>query len=334
MYRVSIIIVNYNGKEFIGDCIEKLTKQTYRDFEIVIVDNCSGDDSLPFLKYYLNKIGLSGTARVIASDTNLGFAGGNLAGLRHAGGEYIALLNADAVAEPLWLQGLVEAMDVHNEAGICASRIMSYGSSVIDSAGDEFSKALQGFKRGEGEAPGSYNSREHVFGACACAALYRREMLDEVGFFDEDFFLIHEDTDLNLRAQLAGWKVLYVPEAVVYHKVRSSIGHMSDAAVYYTIRNRDLLRIKDVPAGVFLRCLPEFVIGIIAEFVYFVLKYRKLRLYMRAKRDAIRMLPDMKKKRSLIFKQRKVSNDYLMNVMAPLRKKGFINSKLKKMLHD
>lgn len=333
MSRVSIIIVNYNGKEFIGDCIEALTKQTYRDFEIVIVDNCSSDDSLLFLKHYLNEIGFSGTTKVIASDTNLGFAGGNLEGLRHADGEYIALLNADALAGPLWLEGLVGAMDLQNEVGICASKIISYGSSVMDSAGDGFSMSLQGFKRGEGESSDRYNEQEYVFGACACAALYRRKMIEKTGFFDDVFFLIHEDTDLNFRAQSAGWKVLYVPNAAVHHKVRSSIGHMSDMGVYHTIRNRDLVRIKDVPTGILLRCFPQFVISIIAEFIYFVLKYGKLRLYMRAKKDVIRMLPGMMKKRSLILKQQKVSNDYLVGIMTPLWKKGFINSKLKKILY-
>lgn len=329
--RVSVIVVTYNAEATIHETISSLQRQSYGDYEIIVVDNNSQDKTSQILKELLPEN--TTNSKIVYNEENTGFAEGNVAGLKHAGGEYIALLNADAVAEPLWLESLVEAMDLQNEAGICASRIISFGSSVIDSAGDEFSKALQGFKRGEGEAPGLYNTREYVFGACACAALYRRKMFEEVGFFDEDFFLIHEDTDLNFRAQLAGWKVMYVPEAVVYHKVRSSIGNMSDIGVYYTIRNRDLVRMKDVPTSVLLRCLPEFVMGVIAEFVYFVLKYRKMRLYVRAKKDAIKMLPGMMKKRSLILKRRKVSNDYLTGIMAPLWKKGFIDSKLKKILY-
>ena len=178
-----------------------------------------------------------------------------------------------------------------------------------------------------------YGKNGYIFGACACAALYRRKMIEETGFFDEDFFLIHEDTDFNLRAQLAGWKVLYVPEAVVYHKVRSSIGNMSDMAIYYTIRNRDLVRAKDVPAGIFLRCFPQFVMSIIAEFIYFVLKHKKLKLYIHAKKDALAMLPEMMRKRSAIMKRRRVSNGYLFSTMTPLRESGFARSKLKKMLH-
>ena len=333
MQRVSVIIVNYNGRDYIQRCLESMSKQKYDNFEIVIVDNASQDDSLIVIKNSLIGLGLDKTTKIIELDRNLGFAGSNVRGFENAHGEYIALLNADAIAEPLWLQNLVNVMDSENKIGICASKIISYESNEIDSAGDGFSKSLQGFKRGEGELPEEYGKRKYIFGACACAALYRRTMLKEVGFFDEDFFLIHEDTDLNLRAQLRGWKILYVPEAVVYHKVRSSIGNMSDTAVYYTIRNRDYVRIKNIPAGIFLRCFPGFVMSIIAEFIYFVLKYKKLKLYIRAKKDVIRMLPEMMKKRSSILKRRQVPNDYLTGIMTPLWERGFAKSKLKKILY-
>src|SRR5208337_3264167 len=104
-----------------------------------------------------------------------------------------------------------------------------------------------------------FNREEYIFGACAGAALYRRSMLDEIGFLDDDFFLIHEDTDLNWRAQLSGWRTLYVPSALVYHKVRSTIGPMSDISVYYTLRNSELVRIKNIPCPLFLLCLPSFL---------------------------------------------------------------------------
>ncbi len=329
--RVSIILVTYNAEATIREAILSLQQQSYRDCEIIVVDNDSRDNTLPIVRELLPEGGKNG--KVVCSKANAGFAGGNSSGLKYAAGEYIALLNADAFAGPQWLQRLVEAMDSQEGAGICASRIISFGSSAIDSAGDGFSRSLQGFKRGEGELPEMYGERGYVFGACACAALYRRKMVEEIGFFDDDFFLIHEDTDLNLRAQLAGWKVLYVPEAVVYHKVRSSIGNMSDIAIYYTIRNRDLVRVKNVPAGIFLRCFPQFVMSIIAEFIYFVLKHKKLRLYIHAKRDALAMLPEMMRKRSAIMKRRRVSNGYLFSTMTPLRGNGFARSKLKKMLH-
>jgi GT2 family glycosyltransferase len=172
-----------------------------------------------------------------------------------------------------------------------------------------------------------------VFGACAGAALYRRKMLDAIGFFDEDFFLIHEDTDLNLRAQLAGWKVLYVPSAVVYHKVRSSIGRMSDTAVYYTLRNSEFVRIKNMPCGVFLRCLPAFILGMITEFIYFSIKHRKFLIYCRAKRDALAMLPVMLKKRKAIMHGKAVPDNYLINIMSSAFARDFFKAKLRKLIH-
>ena len=150
-----------------------------------------------------------------------------------------------------WLEELVRQMDRDSRIGVCASKLMVYNSNRIDSAGDGYTRTLKGFKHGEGEESNKFNEQKFVFGACAGAALYRKEMLEQIGFLDEDFFLIHEDTDLNFSAQLAGWKVLYVPTAMVHHKVRSSIGIMSDMAVYYTLRNNEFVRIKNVPFGVF-----------------------------------------------------------------------------------
>ena len=192
---------------------------------------------------------------------------------------------------------------------------------------------LKGFKNGEGEQSIKFNKQRFVFGACAGAALYRREMLEQIGFLDEDFFLIHEDTDLNFRAQLAGWKVLYVPTAVVHHKVRSSIGVMSDTAVYYSLRNSELVRIKNVSFGVFLRCFPEFILGVISEFLYFAVKHKRFRLYIKAKRDALKMLPRMWEKRKIIMKTKKVTDRYLLSLMTPIWQKDFFKAKLGKFLH-
>jgi hypothetical protein len=226
---------------------------------------------------------------------------------------------------------LVMNMDSDPEVGICASKLIVHNTSITDSAGDGFSTALRGFKRGEGKR--DHWHRDYIFGACAGAALYRRKMIEEIGFLDEDFFLIYEDTDLNLRAQLYGWKVLYVPTAIVYHKVRSSIGPMSNTAVYYALRNSELVRIKNIPFAIFIRCFPQFTIGMLTEFIYFAIKHKHLRLYFKAKIDAIRMFPRLLKKRAAIMKNRKVSNKYLLSIMTPVWQKDFLVTKIKKFLH-
>lgn len=332
MPKISVIIVNYNGKGFIRGCLKALEGQTFKDFEVIIVDNGSLDGSLYEIKGFLEETSIVPFTTLIPLDTNLGFAGGNFEGFRHACGEYIALLNNDAEPDGRWLEELVMAMDNDPQVGICASKLIVYGSDIIDSAGDGFSTSLKGFKRGEGEKAFLYNKGEYIFGACAGAALYRRRLIEEVGFLDEEFFLIHEDTDLNFRAQLHGWKVLYVPTALVYHKVRSSIGEMSPMAVYYTLRNSGFVKIKNIPLSLFLRCLPVFMLGMVSEFLYFAIKHKRPTLYFKAKIDAIRMLPVMLKKRRVNLKGAKVDSRYLREIMTPVFEWSFLRNKLKKLV--
>ena len=282
MPRVSVIIVNYNGKHLIIDCLKGLGRQSFRDFEVVIIDNASSDGSPNAILKLFEESQVTPFLKFIPLDKNIGFAGGNLEGLKYTNGEYITLLNNDSESDERWLEELVKAMDHDPELGICASKLIIFNTDIIDSAGDGFSTALRGFKRGEGEKISFYNEKEYIFGACAGAALYRRKMIEEIGFLDEDFFLIHEDTDLNLRAQLYGWKVLFVPTAIVYHKVRSSIGNMSPMAVYYTLRNSEFVKIKNIFLPLFLRCLPMFILGVVSEFLYFALKHKHPILYFKA----------------------------------------------------
>jgi GT2 family glycosyltransferase len=331
--RVSVIVVTYNAQDTIKKTILSLQNQFYKDYEIIVVDNDSHDNTVSIVReLFAGETGKRN--KIVYNITNTGFAGGNVTGFQHADGEYIALLNADAEANSNWLQGLIDTMDSQKEIGICASKLIIHGTDRIDSAGDSFSKTMKGFKKGEGREAKEHMKEEHVFGACAGAALYRREMLDDIGFFDTDFFLIYEDTDLNLRTQLAGWKVMYVPAAIVYHKVRSSIGRMSELAAYYSLRNSELVRFKNIPFGVFLLCLPQFIIGMISEFVYFAIKHRFFLLYLEAKFDALKLLPKMLSKRKEILRKRKVSNKYILEVMTPLLEKNFIKSKIRKLLHD
>jgi GT2 family glycosyltransferase len=329
----SVIVVNYNGRGIIGSCLEALLRQSYKAREVIVVDNNSCDGSLNSIQRIIKKHSTD-SFRLVSLDQNIGFTCGNLKGLKHAKGEYIALLNNDTVPDERWLEKLVEAMDIDPKVGICASKLLVYAHDIIDSAGDGFSHALRGFKMGEGEKISLFNEKEYIFGGCAGAALYRRKMIDEIDFLDEDFFLIYEDTDLNLRAQLHGWKVLYVPTAIVHHKVRSSIGPMSNTAIYYSLRNSVLVRIKNIPFAIFLRCFPEFVMGLVTEFVYFAIKHRKFKLYFKAKIDALRMFPRMLKKRVVIMKNRKVNNKYLLSIMTSVWQRDFLVPKIKKFLHE
>lgn len=329
--KVSIIVVTFNSADTIRCTMESILEQTFQEYEIIVLDNASKDNTLGIVAELLG--GWNGRYNIIASDLNLGFAEGNNRALKNATGEYVALVNPDAVAEKNWLGNLVIEMEDSPEVGICASKIINHDSELIDSAGDGFAMSFRGFKRGEGLGPNAFCNKEYVFGACACAALYRRTMLDKIGFFDPIFFLIHEDTDLNFRAQLSGWKVLYVPSAVVYHKVRSSIGLMSDLAIYYSVRNKELLILKNGTLGLIIVCFPQIVSGMIAEFIYFVVKHRKFRVYCRAKIDVIKNAPKMWRERSLLNKIRTVRGRYLLSLLAPIWDRDYLVQKGGKLLY-
>ncbi|MDO8444902.1 MAG: glycosyltransferase family 2 protein [Deltaproteobacteria bacterium] len=332
MIRVSVIIVNYNGKGLTVGCLKVLERQTFRNFEVLVVDNASSDDSLYEIQRFLKEHSEGFQIKLIPLDNNTGFSGGNVVGLKHASGEHIALLNNDTEPGERWLEELVNAMDKAPEVGICASKLIAYGTDIIDSAGDGFSTSLKGFKRGEGENLSLYEKQEYIFGACAGAALYRRTMIEKIGFLDEDFFLIHEDTDLNLRAQIYGWKVLYVPKALVYHKVRSTIGNMSKMALYYTLRNSEFVRIKNIPASLFPRKAPELILGTLAEIVYFGIRYHSPLLYLKAKMDVVKMLPVMLKKRRAIMGSMQITNEELLKIMTPVFEKKFLKNKIRKFI--
>src|SRR5512138_3034202 len=201
---ISVIILNFNGKRYLEKCLSSLESQTYRDFEVIVVDNASSDGSVDYLKAGFPLV------RIVENKKNLGFAGGTNSGIRRAEGEYILTLNNDTQVDRRFLECLAEPMQSDKSVGVCASKML-LPDGRINSAGICLSRSGAAWDRGIFEQDhGQYDCQQEVFGACAGAALYRKEMLDEIGLFDEDFFLYMEDVDLAFRAKLAGWKCVYV----------------------------------------------------------------------------------------------------------------------------
>ncbi len=319
---ISVTVVNYNGEKFILHSLQCLMKQKIQGLEIIVVDNASMDNSVSLIRREFPMVTL------IENPVNSGFAGGNNLGLRAAKGEFIALLNSDAFPEAEWLAQLLEGMKTDPKIGICASKLIIDGTDLVDSAGDGCTTALKGFKRGEMKPQRRYDRMENIFGACGGAVLYRRAMIEEIGFFDGDFFLIHEDTDLNFRAQLAGWKCLYVPKAVVYHRVRSTIGHYSDIAIYYSNRNADLVWIKNTPGWLMLRYLHHKILSDLASLLFFGIRKKRFWLFLRAKVDVLRLLPIMLKKRRRVQRMKRVSNRDITCLLTSIWEKEYIKIRL------
>lgn len=276
---------------------------------MILVDNGSSDESLNFIKNNYREFG------TIVFATNLGFATANNYALKKVETEYVALLNNDAVAHPLWLKCLADALDSYPEAGFAASKMLFYkNQNIIDRAGDAYSKAGTGILQGRGKTKDHYENYEWVFGACAGAALYRTKMLEDVGLFDDDFFLLYEDIDLSFRAQLKGYKCLYVPEAIVYHNASSSIGHDSNLSIYYSHRNLEWVYIKNMPCKLLLRTLWLHLIYDLAALFFFTTK-GKLIIFIKAKIDVFKTLKKIIKKRPRIQKEKKVDDTYIWNLL-------------------
>ena len=307
--KISIVIVNWNGKKFLAKCLESLRQQAYRHFSIILVDNGSSDGSIDFVKRNYPKV------KIIALPRNVGFSVANNIAIKTVHTEYVALLNNDAVAHPLWLQSLIGALETYPEAGFAASKMLFYDNpEIIDRVGDVYTRAGTGLLRGRGMLADSYNAREWVFGACAGAVLYRTRMLRDVGLFDEDFFLLYEDVDLCFRAQLKGYKCLYVPEAVVYHKGSGSIIYDSPASVYYSHRNLEWVYIQNMPARLILKTIFPHIIYDMAAFLFFIARGRS-KDFIKAKLDALKGVKKALKKRKQIQKNRTVEVDYIWRLL-------------------
>ena len=245
----SVVIVNWNGAEHLDECLSSLETQTLAaETEVIVVDNGSTDGSAELLERYRHLV------RIIPNGSNLGFAAGCNQGIRAAEGEFIALLNNDTCVEPTWLEDLVRAIRQAPDIGCCTSKVLSYyDRRVLDNAGHVL--FADGLTRGRGRLEpdrGQFEQVEEVFCFSGCAALLRRSMLDDVGLFDEHFFTYCEDADLGFRARLRGWRCLYVPTAVVYHKFSASGLAFSASKALHVERNRLWLAIKNLPLPLLL----------------------------------------------------------------------------------
>ncbi len=251
---VSIVIINWNGKEHLARCLASLEAQTYRDFETIVVDNGSTDGSVAFVRERFP------TVHLICNDHNLGFARANNQGIAIAHGRYIVLLNNDTQTEPQWLEALVRAAEAHPEIGAFAPLVLfNDRRDTVDSAGLTVSVFGHGIQNLLGERVERVRGVCEVFGVSATAALLRRELLQDIGLFDEDYFIYYEDVDLAWRARLRGWRSFLVPQAIVYHTHSATVGRGSPFKKRLLTRNRLWTVTKDYHFPALIFFLPLIV---------------------------------------------------------------------------
>jgi GT2 family glycosyltransferase len=323
---VSIVIVTWNSAKYLPCCIESLRHQTLTDFEVIVIDNGSVDDSMANLEENWPILNL----HVKRLPNNLGFAAANNIGARLARGQWLALLNADAFPEPDWLEKLIEATEDYPDYSCFSSRqIQANSPELLDGTGDSYHVSGVAWRRNINYPVNQYGLNvEEIFTPCAAAALYLRDAFLEVGGFDEDFFSYFEDVDLGFRLRLHGYRALYVPDAVVHHVGSTTFGINSDFSLYHSHRNLVWTFFKNMPTGLLLKYLPAHIMVNLSYMLYYTFRGRG-RVLWKAKWDAICGLPLIFDKRKEIQKSRTVTNSKLLASM----ERGWLQLYMRKYRH-
>jgi len=297
---ISVIVVSWNGRRYLDECLTAVAAQQGVVFETILVDNGSTDGTVEYVRERYPWV------RLVVLAGNRGFTGGNNAGAREARGRYLAFLNNDTAADPEWLRALRAAVD--EAAGFCliTSRVVyMHDPTIIDSAGDGFLRSGGAFKRHHGARVAVAAESREVFGVCGAACLISRAVFEELGGFDETFFASHEDVDLSYRARLRGYRCRYAANAVVRHHGSATLGTISASAVFQGQRNLEWLYLANTPASLLVTTLPGHLLYNAAAAVYFA-RQGMLVPFVRAKVAALGGLPQVLRKRARVQATRRV----------------------------
>lgn len=261
--KVTIVIPNYNGLQFLEPCLSALSRQTCQDYELLVVDNGSTDGSVVWLQE-------RGIPSIFLTE-NTGFSGAVNTGIKAAATPYVILLNNDTEAEPDYVRALLQAIEQSPRIfSVSPKMIQMYHRELMDDAGDMYSLMGWAYQRGVGQEVELYNRPCHIFSACAGAAIYRREVFEQIGYFDEMHFAYLEDIDVGYRAKIAGYYNRYCPAAVVYHVGSGTSGSRYNSfKVKLAARNNVYLNYKNMPALQLLVNAVPIGMGMIGKYFFF-----------------------------------------------------------------
>jgi len=310
-HKAAVIIINFNGREYIEDCLSSLTRQTYRPYEVILVDNGSRDGSVELVRERFPQV------KIIRNAENLGFSRANNIGIRYAlkkRCDYFVFLNYDTVVEEDFLEELVGCVKRNPRVGICQSKIYIYSDDepgrIINSVGNEVHFSGFGFCSGLGEVDDEqYQQDQEITFAGGSAMLVRREVLEEIGLFDEDFFLYVEDLDFCIRARMMGWRVYLAPRSRVHHKYIFQKGKYK---YFHIERNRPAFILKNYEAKSLLVMLPAFLF-MEAAVIGFALWDGWLGLKLKAYSEALQNLKKTLRKRQRVQTLRKVPDREILS---------------------
>lgn len=309
--RVTVAIPNWNGARYLPACLDSLRRQTFRDFEIVVVDNGSTDESLRIMSESYPEVSL------VLWHENRGVAAAFNESVRQCRGELLALLNNDMEVDANWLAAMVQALDGDSSAGAAASKILFIDRHTINSAGDFYGRDGVPGNRGVHELDrGQYDQPDYVFGASGGASVFRRTLFDDLGLFDEQLVSYLEDVDWAWRMQLAGYRCLYVPAAVAYHWGSATGG--GELASYYCGRNFIHVLCKNLPGPLLRkhwRAIVSRELGLAVE----ALRHGRepaARARLAGQAAGIRSIPAALRQRKSTMSIKRVSDDYLESLLA------------------
>ncbi|MDO4321360.1 MAG: glycosyltransferase family 2 protein [Lachnospiraceae bacterium] len=268
MQEVTVVIPNLNGESYLRACLDSLRSQSAAPFPVIVVDNGSADGSVELIRKEYPEVLLK------VLDKNYGFCKAVNIGIKMTQTPYVILLNNDTVCAPTFVEALTEAIREKPDCFSCASKMVQMQRpDLMDNGGDYYCALGWAFAWGKGKPARKYGKRREIFSACAGAAIYRREVFDEIGLFDEVHFAYLEDVDVAYRAKIAGYRNYYIPEAVVRH-----VGSATSGSVYnefktrYSSRNSVYLIYKNMPWPQILLNLPFLTAGIFVKMLFFIKK--------------------------------------------------------------
>jgi GT2 family glycosyltransferase len=300
---ISILILNYNGKMLLKQCLGSIFCQNYSNFEVILADNNSSDDSISWTRENYPQ------AKIIEYESNFGFAGGNNRALQHAKGEWIFFLNNDAFLEKNCLGILAERIKNRKLEQLAFAPLMlkSESANFVDSAGDILYPWGYAYRYENTMASEQkFSEDREIAAACCGAAVFNKDLLMRLQGFDDDFFLYYEDVDLSLRARHSGAKIQLVPNAKVFHKGSATIGKKNASTLYYIDRNRFWTKLKNFPLVTLIKYAPHSLICSLLSLALWTRRGFFL-IWLKSRFDMLRKMPKMLKKRKKIFANSKIN---------------------------
>lgn len=267
MQKVTIVIPNYNGRRLLENCLKTLENQTYTDFQVLIIDNGSTDGSKEIISDTLDM-------EMVSLETNLGFCGAVNLGIQMTNTPYIILLNNDTETDRYFVETLLKAIERSEKIFSCGAQMIDFQNhKILDNAGDLYTAMGWAVARGKGKRCIDYEKKKRVFSCCAGAAIYRMDILNQIGGLDEHHFAYLEDVDLGYRARIHGFENWYIPEAKVYHVGSATTGaRYNEKKVFLAARNTIFVIYKNMPFLQILLNFPFIFIGILIKMLFFIIK--------------------------------------------------------------